>query len=154
MNLLFDTNIIISIARSTNPVKAVELLNPNAELIYISIASIAEVQSIAFQNNWGSVKLTSLEYIFSNVTVIELTDILVDAYVNIDAFSQRNHPNFQEFPHKTSRNMGKNDLWIAATASLLNLTLVTTDSDFDHLNNYFLQLYKLEPKDLRKYLAN
>ncbi|MET3125260.1 putative nucleic acid-binding protein [Arcicella rosea] len=50
--------------------------------------------------------------------------------------------------------MGKNDLWIAATASLLNLTLVTTDSDFDHLNNYFLQLYKLEPKDLRKYLAN
>lgn len=154
MNLLFDTNIIISIARSTNPVKAVELLNPNAELIYISIASIAEVQSIAFQNNWGSVKLTSLEYIFSNVTVIELTDILIDAYINIDAFSQRNHPSFQEFPHKTSRNMGKNDLWIAATASLLNLTLVTTDADFDHLNNYFLQLYKLEPKDLRKYLAN
>ncbi len=154
MNLLFDTNIIISIARSTNPVKAVELLNPNAELIYISIASIAEVQSIAFQNNWGSVKLTSLEYIFSNVTVIELTDILIDAYINIDAFSQRNHPSFQEFPHKTSRNMGKNDLWIAATASLLNLTLVTTDADFDHLNNYFVQLYKLEPKDLRKYLAN
>lgn len=154
MNLLFDTNIIISIARSTNPVKAVELLNPNAELIYISIESIAEVQSIAFQNNWGSVKLTSLEYIFSNVTVIELTDILIDAYINIDAFSQRNHPSFQEFPHKTSRNMGKNDLWIAATASLLNLTLVTTDADFDHLNNYFLKLYRLEPKDLRKYLAN
>ncbi len=28
------------------------------------------------------------------------------------------------------------------------------DADFDHLNNYFLQPYKLEPKDLRKYLAN
>lgn len=102
--------------------RAVELLNPNAEVIYISIASIAEVQSIAFQNNWGSVKLTSLEYLFNNVTVIELTDILIDSYINIDAFSQRNHPRFQEFPHKTSRNMGKNNLWIAATASLLNLT--------------------------------
>lgn len=31
--------------------------------------------------------------------------------------------------------MGKNDLWIAATASVANVTLLTTDKDFN--NSYF-----------------
>lgn len=29
--------------------------------------------------------------------------------------------------------MGKNDLWIAATAYVTGATLLTTDADFDHL---------------------
>jgi len=36
--------------------------------------------------------------------------------------------------------MGKNDLLIAATASVLNATLLTTDQDFNHLHNEFLNL--------------
>jgi predicted nucleic acid-binding protein len=42
-----------------------------------------------------------------------------------------------------ARNMGKNDLWIAATTHLLNATLVTTDHDFDHLDPSFIQLHKI-----------
>ena len=38
--------------------------------------------------------------------------------------------------------MGKNDIWIAATAHILNLTLVTTDHDFDHLEDIFISLRK------------
>jgi tRNA(fMet)-specific endonuclease VapC len=44
--------------------------------------------------------------------------------------------------------MGKNDLWIAATASLLNLKLITTDADFDHLDSSFISLQKLLPTEL------
>jgi predicted nucleic acid-binding protein len=40
--------------------------------------------------------------------------------------------------------MGKNDLWIAATASVLDATLLTTDNDFDHLQNEFLQVAKVD----------
>ena len=36
--------------------------------------------------------------------------------------------------------MGKNDIWIAATASVFKLTLVTTDKDFDHLKDKYLDL--------------
>ena len=36
--------------------------------------------------------------------------------------------------------MGKNDLWIAATSSVYDLVLVTTDKDFDHLDKEYLQL--------------
>lgn len=35
--------------------------------------------------------------------------------------------------------MGKNDLWIAATAITYNIPLITTDADFDHLDG-LLQL--------------
>jgi tRNA(fMet)-specific endonuclease VapC len=39
--------------------------------------------------------------------------------------------------------MGKNDLWIAATASVLSATLLTTDKDFDHLKDVFLSLERI-----------
>lgn len=40
--------------------------------------------------------------------------------------------------------MGKNDLWIAATGALLGLTLITTDTDFNHLQGVFLDIRKIE----------
>ena len=40
--------------------------------------------------------------------------------------------------------MGKNDVWIAATASVLDATLLTTDNDFDHLNKEFLTVAKID----------
>jgi predicted nucleic acid-binding protein len=36
--------------------------------------------------------------------------------------------------------MGKNDLWIAATAAVTGATLVTTDRDFEHLSAHFINL--------------
>ena len=63
----------------------------------------------------------------------------MDAYVNIDAFSQGKTPAPNGQPlNNSSRNMGKNDLWIAATAYAMNAELLTTDGDFDHLyTSYF-----------------
>ncbi len=62
------------------------------------------------------------------------------AYADLDAFSQGIHPRFSAFSGLTSRNMGKNDLWIAATTFLFNATLLTTDSDFEHLMPQFLRV--------------
>ena len=62
----------------------------------------------------------------------------IERYAEIDAFSQGK---LKDRPLSISaRNMGKNDLWIAATASILNATLLTTDLDFNHLHNVFLNL--------------
>lgn len=41
--------------------------------------------------------------------------------------------------------MGKNDLWIAATASVTGATLLTTDGDFDHLESAFLTRVWIDP---------
>lgn len=43
--------------------------------------------------------------------------------------------------------MGKNDIWIAATASVFNLTLVTTDKDFEHLDGVYLKVKYIPLKD-------
>ena len=36
--------------------------------------------------------------------------------------------------------MGKNDLLIAATSSILKATLLTTDNGFEHLNGVYLDM--------------
>jgi tRNA(fMet)-specific endonuclease VapC len=36
--------------------------------------------------------------------------------------------------------MGKNDLWIAATAALLGAILITLDNDFNHLSSIFIEI--------------
>ncbi len=44
-----------------------------------------------------------------------------------------------------ARNMGKNDIWIAATALYTNLPLLTTDQDFRFLHNNPLQIMWIDP---------
>jgi len=41
--------------------------------------------------------------------------------------------------------MGKNDLWIAATAHVVDATILTTDKDFDHLASEFLKCQRIDP---------
>lgn len=62
---------------------------------------------------------------------------LIDAYVQISA-ADRDWP-------EGARNMGKNDLWIAATALHAGLPLLTTDKDFLFLHNNLLQVFWLDP---------
>ena len=66
---------------------------------------------------------------------------IIYRYAEIDAYSQ-NKLTGQPLGI-SARNMGKNDLWIAATASILGATLITTDQDFDHLNGVYLDLVKI-----------
>lgn len=40
--------------------------------------------------------------------------------------------------------MGKNDLWIAATAVVENAELITTDKDFIHLDGEFLTVHYVD----------
>ena len=152
MNLLYDTNIIISIVRDKTGYEVMNYLNPEENIVYISFANVAEIESIAFQGGWGENKKNQLDRFFNVARVIDISDLLLNTYIDIDAFSQRNHPDYEHYSFKTPRNMGKNDLWIAATASLLNLSLVTTDSDFEHLHDNFLHLRRIMPEELYQIL--
>ena len=82
------------------------------------------------------------------MVIIEINEVLIDTYAQIDAYSQHRNPTFNDYSFKTDRNMGKNDLWIAATAALLGLKQITTDSDFDHLNEVFFDVEKIAATDL------
>jgi tRNA(fMet)-specific endonuclease VapC len=151
MNLLFDTNIILAIVRSKRTYELIEFLNPSKNVINIPVVVEAEVKSIALQNNWGKGKIDKLDFFIDLFTFMEVTKSMINTYVEIDAFSQRKNPSFKEYHFDTPQNMAKNDLWIASTAALLGLELVTTDTDFLHLHNTFLEVRLIDPNDLKKF---
>lgn len=74
------------------------------------------------------------------IDINESDSDLMEAYAKIDAYSQGRLP--EQPLEMSARNMGKNDLWIAATAYLANAALVTTDGDFDHLHDKWITVYK------------
>jgi predicted nucleic acid-binding protein len=43
--------------------------------------------------------------------------------------------------------MGKNDLYIAATSSVYDLVLITTDNDFNHLSPEYIKLENVNIED-------
>jgi len=147
MNLLLDTNIILNVIRAKSFFAAMDYINPDDALLYISVASEAEIKSLAIRNRWGSKRINSLNNFLSLVDVVDINQLSVNTYAEIDAYSQRLNPSFENYAFDTPRNMGKNDLWIASLAALLGLRLVTTDADFDHLHNVFFEVKKIKPKD-------
>ena len=153
MRFIFDTNIIIHFVRESPLKQVVERdFTPfsNENEAWVSAVVLGEIRSIAMQNKWGTKRLERLNNYLSEFIVLDLNiESLHYRYAEIDAFSQGKHPSLTS--NLSARNMGKNDpdesgqaLWIAATASLLDATLLTTDSDFNHLDGVFLKVKKVE----------
>lgn len=146
MNLLLDTNIIIFLSKNTKSNLFDTIVNPDSKQIFVSVVSIAELKSIAIQNAWSTNKWQAIDTILEQSVIVEINENLIETYAQIDSFSQRRNALFSKYSFNTPRNMGKNDIWIASTASLLNLKLVTTDSDFDHLHQIFLEIKCIKPE--------
>ena len=141
-NYLLDTNIIVTYARSIKLADQLEktynLFN-DENYVAISVVTLGELNSLTRQYNYGLKRQTTINSLVELVYPIDInTQAIIDRYGEIDAYSQNK---LNDRPLKiTSRNMGKNDLWIAATASVYDLTLVTMDKDFNHLKDVFLDL--------------
>jgi tRNA(fMet)-specific endonuclease VapC len=124
-----------------------DYINPDSALLFIFIASEAELKSLAIRNRWGTNRINSLNNFLNLVDVVDISQLSVNIYAQIDAYSQRLNPNFENYSFDKQRNMGKNDLLIASLAALLGLRLVTTDADFDHLHNVFFEVRKIKPSE-------
>ncbi len=146
MIFLFDTNIILIYLREQFAKQIIETVyNPFnvANKLVISVISIGELRAISIRNKWGSSRIQKMELFLKKFAIIDINkqDIL-NCYAEIDAFSQGKLESKKS--NFTARNMGKNDIWIAATASVLDATLLTTDNDFNHLHDEFLQVAKID----------
>ncbi len=148
--ILLDTCIVVHILRNNeNSKKCKEALINFSETphIILSVVSKAELESLSKQQNWGEPRKKKLEQILNDATIIDISNSdkqLIEAYANIDAFSKRKSVDKNgNFLNDSAKTMHKNDLWIAATAFVLDIPLLTADNDFDHLNNTFLNIIKL-----------
>ena len=143
MNFLFDTNILLCYIRLDKKAFYIdETFQPfDAENTPIlSVVSVGEIKSIALRNKWGTAKRTTLKKLLSLFIITDInSDDVLDAYAEIDTFSQGKGKPLK----MSSRNMGKNDLWIAATAYVSSSKLLTLDKDFDHLQSEYIEILKI-----------
>jgi tRNA(fMet)-specific endonuclease VapC len=149
-SIVIDTCVFIHIVKETsigkNCLDELERYDAAANIV-VSVVTKAELESFIAQNNWGKAKIEKLTKILAAITYIDINNAdqqLLDAYTEIDAFSKRKandrHGNLLA---GSAKKMGKNDLWIAATAYALDIPLMTTDSDYDHLHLTMMRVVKV-----------
>ena len=88
--------------------------------IYLSFQTIAEMRFGALLKNWGGKRRRELEDFLGSCTTLEYTDELADKWAII-----------MKEARLAGRRLESGDAWIAATALLLDIPLLTHDRDFD-----------------------
>lgn len=147
MRLVLDTNVLLYYIRDNVTAEFLErsyglLGDPTNEPI-ISIVTVAEIQVLAYRNRWGKDKIATLDRLLKRLPIIDVRyQNLVDAYIDIELYSLNIHPARKR--EGSAIKMGKNDIWIAATAHITNAHLVSSDSDFKHLDGSYLELIEYE----------
>ena len=139
---LLDTNIVLTLVRGNTLATHIDTtygLRHSKVRPIVCVVTHGEVRVLAKRNGWGQKKLDALQDALDNLVTVNINhpDVL-DAYVDIDIYSQ-NDP-------AGARNMGKNDLWIAACARAGGAELITTDKDFPHLDPVLLTVHYVDPK--------
>jgi tRNA(fMet)-specific endonuclease VapC len=136
---LLDTNIFVHAIRSSptwlnKVVSLYDPMNAMPRCVY-SIVTEGEIGSLAIQLSWGTYKVQQMSTLLSYFARLDIHDpAILSDYATIDAYTKSN-----------GYTLGKNDLWIAATASVTGATLLTTDKDFDPLNGLFLNRVWIDP---------
>ena len=140
MNYLLDTNIYITFIRNEKFTKYINRkYRQKDNILFTSCVVEGELKSFSIQRNWGINKINKMGKLLSDFTIYPIkTNQIISKYAEIDAFSQGKDPTIPL--NRSARNMGKNDLWLAATASVLDATLITMDRDFEHLDKVFLDV--------------
>lgn len=148
MLFLFDTNAILIYFKDATIKLALDndyqpLGNENTAII--SVVTLGEIESLALRNKWGAKRIKAMDTFLAKFVVADINSKdVIQKYAEIDAFSQGKLEN--PALGTSSRNMGKNDLWIAATSSVTNSTLITSDKDFDHLKDQYLKTIFIDIK--------
>lgn len=135
---LLDTNILLMWIRwgiLQQYLQATYQLDTCRPVPIISVVSEAELRVLALEHGWGGFKRRQMENLLSSVISVPIPyKDSIKAYVELDGFSR-----------KQGIKMGKNDLWIAATAKVEGATLLTTDKDFDHLPESLVKHIYIDP---------
>ena len=148
MHFLFDTNILLYYIRENATASVIDsTYNPfgDGNMPILSVVSVGEIKSIALRNHWGKKKIAKLKELMSLFVITDINaDDILDMYAEIDTYSQNKLTN--KPLNTTARNMGKNDLWIAATANIISARLLTSDNDFDHLDGQYFEIIKIKQR--------
>lgn len=131
--MVFDTNLVLGHIRRRQwlPARAI-----------IPVVVVGELEALSLRSAWGAKRIAFMQSILAAFPVAEVTIPLTVTYARVDAYSQGKLHTLPLPPGLSARNMGKNDLWIAATALYFDVELHTTDKDFNHLSALGLRVVR------------
>ena len=149
MRIIYDTNILLQILRdgqSSNKIQSVFDLCDAEESI--CLVTLAEIRSLSIQFRWGAIRRAKMEELLFRLVILDINvPEIIDRYVDIDCYSKGKH--LTRSSNFSAIKMGKNDLWIAATASVYECKLLTMDLDFGHLRDEFVDVVYIAPDTFR-----
>ena len=135
---LLDTNILVHYVRGDETWRRIRerysllVHDPRPS---ISIVSVGELRSLALQFNWQAAKISQMNFILNYFHRADIhSEPVLEAYSQIDAHTR-----------KLGQSMGKNDLWIAATAKATGARILTTDRDFDFIDSIYVERDWIDP---------
>lgn len=141
---LLDTGLLLGFIREAPwALSARESLNLGdpETMVFTSVICKGEILALAEKNGWGSNRRRRLDRLLHQIPSQDISsEKILSAYALIDAWT---HGKSVDSPHATppprpAVPMKQNDLWIAATAHASRGTLVSTDDDFEHLDQIWL----------------
>lgn len=112
-----DTSVVSSLRRNDGRCASMTLLEAAVKMV--SVVTVAELRSGAIQAGWGDKKRHELEATINAYVRIAVDDEVADVWSSLNAECVRQ-----------GRNVGSNDLWIAATAVRLGCPVAALDDDF------------------------
>jgi tRNA(fMet)-specific endonuclease VapC len=131
---LLDTNILVHLIRQNEIGRQI---NQSYNLIsslgnaLISVVTVGEL--FRFGLKWEKEKAERLAELLDQIVWIDINNIDI-----LKKFGEMRH-------HLKSKTVGDNDLWIAATACVYDLILLTCDRDFDPLADNFIRRTWIDP---------
>jgi tRNA(fMet)-specific endonuclease VapC len=138
-NYCVDTNILLLLLRGKVLGKSIDQmfgLSAAPHLHTISIVTHGEMRVLCDRNGWGDAKQLALDKALKEFVTVDVAGSqIIDAYRAVE-----------EVNTSASKTMGKNDVWIAATAIVTGLALLTTDKDFNHLNGNLFEVHYVDPQ--------
>jgi len=124
MFFVADSNFLIQLIRSDIEVP---------DNVVLSTVVIGELLSMGARRRWGPKTMETIESSIRKNPIIEVSLDIARLYATIETYTQGKNPDYPLPIGTSARNMGKNDLWIAATAMYFDLPLATSDRAFTHL---------------------
>ena len=138
--ILLDTNILVHLIRGRaigRKIVADHDLQDRTEKPLISIITVGEIYALTRKLAWGPAKRQSLAELLANLVIVHPQQgEIVERYAEIDFYCEKEL--------KPAEPMGQNDMWIAASASVLDAYLLTADTDFLRLAPRYLRLVSVD----------
>jgi predicted nucleic acid-binding protein len=130
--LLLDTSIVVHLLRGKRTGEAIDKaynLRGRPDRPLISVVTVGETLGFAKQNAWGAERVDLLRSLLGELVIVDINDReILERYAELQGESRKN-----------GWNLTDNDTWIAATASVTESILLTTDRDFERIASNHLR---------------